>query len=113
MADNYFEATVRTQLGAATIDLNGEFTLLADEAFQRAYRETETSSADVLFLNFAGVNYINSAGIALLISLLAQVRQSGRSLMAYGLCPHYLELFKLAGLTEYMPVLPNEVLTPV
>lgn len=105
MIHKNFEATVRHQLGAATIDLSGELTALAGPTLEGAYIAAESQQAEVIWLNFTGVDYLNSGGIALLIDLLTRARQSSRSLMVYGLSPFYTQLFELAGLTDYMPVL--------
>jgi anti-anti-sigma factor len=113
MAIKYLTAKVRYQPGAVTIDLDGELTHLADETLNRAYSEAESHNPTVVLLNFNGVNYFDSAGIALLINLLAQARQSDRSLIAYGLNAHILEIFKLSGLTKFMGILPNETNIPM
>jgi anti-anti-sigma factor len=105
MTNKNFEAVVRRQPGAATIDLYGDLTVAAGPALEGAYAAAESHRPEVIWLNFAGVAYINSSGIALIIGLLVRVRQSARSLMVYGLCPFHSHLFELAGLAEYMPVL--------
>lgn len=108
MNHKYLETAIHHRPGATTIDLFGELTAQASDALHAAYAAAEIENPDVVFFNFAGVEYINSNGIALIISLLAQARQTPRTLMAYGLRPFYAELFELAGLTEYMPILSDE-----
>ena len=109
MSTKHFEAIGRYQPGSATIDLYGDLTAQAAEALTATYTMLEAQNLGIIFFNFAGVDYINSNGIALLISLLARARQSSHTLMAYGLRPFYAELFQLAGLHEYMPILSPEV----
>ena len=109
MSTKHFEAIGRYQPGSATIDLYGDLTAQAAETLTATYTMLETQNLGIIFFNFAGVDYINSNGIALLISLLARARQSSHTLMAYGLRPFYAELFQLAGLHEYMPILSPEV----
>lgn len=108
MTANKLEVTVHYQPNAAVFDLSGELTALAGEALQAAYRAAENQNPEVIFLNFAGVDYINSTGIAAIISLLARARQTNRTLMAYGLRPFYAELFEVAGLANYIPILSAE-----
>jgi anti-anti-sigma factor len=55
-------------------------------------------------LNFAGTEYINSAGIAIIISLLTEARASGVSLVISGLSSHYQKIFRMVGLTQYAEV---------
>lgn len=108
MTANKLEVTTHYQIKAAVLDLSGELTSLTGETLKAAYAEVQNQNPEVIFLNFAGVDYINSTGIAVIISLLAQARQTNRTLMAYGLRPFYAELFELAGLTNYLPILPAE-----
>lgn len=108
MTKKIFEATVRYQSGAATLDLCGELTGLADDMLNVAYTTAESQNPEVIFLNFAEVDYINSTGIAVIIGLLARARHTSRTLIAYELRPFYTQLFDLAGLSEYMPILTQE-----
>lgn len=108
MVTRYFEAIGRYQPGSAIIDLYGDLTAQAAEALAAAYTTLESQNPGVIFLNFAGVDYLNSNGIALLISLLARARQTSHTLIAYGLRPFHAELFQLAGLHDYMPILSLE-----
>ncbi|MBE7556993.1 MAG: STAS domain-containing protein [Anaerolineales bacterium] len=108
MTIQHFETIEHQLLGWATINLCGDLTAQAMEALNAAYTALESQNFSVIFFNFAGVNYINSGGIALLISLLARARQNSRTLMAYGLCSFHAELFQLAGLNHYMPILSSE-----
>lgn len=104
----HFEAIKHYEYGSARIDLYGDLTAQATEVLNAAYAALESQNPEVIFLNFAGVNYLNSNGIALIINLLMRARQSSRTLMACGLRPFYTELFHLAGLDEYMPLLSLE-----
>ncbi|MBE7474003.1 MAG: anti-sigma factor antagonist [Anaerolineae bacterium] len=108
MNTKHFEAIGRYQPGSATIDLYGDLTVHAAEALDAAYTALASQNPGVIFFNFAGVDYLNSTGIALLISLVARARQSSHTLMAYGLRPFHAELFQLAGLHAYMPILSDE-----
>jgi anti-anti-sigma factor len=107
MIIKHFETMEHQHLGLAAIDLCGDLTAQAAEALNAAYTALESQNFSVIFFNFAGVNYINSGGIALLISLLVRARQSSRTLLAYGLRPFHAELFQLAGLNQYMPIAPE------
>lgn len=66
------EARVRQQSRVAIIDLHGEINSFSEDILQRAYAEAEAGSPEVILLNFDGVDYINSTGIALIVSLLAK-----------------------------------------
>lgn len=108
MSANQFEAQVRQQNGIAIVDLRGEINGEAEEALSAAYaRATARQPHDVL-LNFAGVDYINSKGIALIVVLLAQARKAGRRLLTSGLSDHYVEIFKITRLADFMTLFPDE-----
>lgn len=109
MTIKHFEAIEHYQLGLATIDLCGDLTDQAKQRLDAAYNVLESQNPGIIFFNFAEVNYINSSGIALLIRLMARARQSSLTLMAYGLRPFHAELFQLAGLHDYMPILESEL----
>jgi anti-anti-sigma factor len=55
-----------------------------------------------VLLNFSGVEYINSTGIALIVGVLAQVRKAKRHLSTFGLSDHYTEIFQITRLADFM-----------
>ncbi len=108
MTTNHFEASVRHQQGIAVIDLRGEVNALADEALNTAYDEAISGDPTALLLNFDGVDYINSTGIALIVGLLAQARKSHRRVLACGLSDHYREVFQITRLADFMSIFADE-----
>lgn len=103
-----FSAQVRQQPNLATIDLHGEINAFAESELTDAYRIAEQADPGTIVLNFTGVSYINSTGIALIVSLLAQARKSRRRLVVYGLTDHYTEIFKITRLSDFMSIFPDE-----
>ncbi|GIK36507.1 MAG: hypothetical protein BroJett011_03400 [Chloroflexota bacterium] len=108
MSSQHFETVEHQHTGWATLNLGGDLTTQAAETLNAAYTALESQNFNVICFNFAGVDYINSGGIALLISLLIRARQNSLTLMADGLRPFHAELFQLAGLHEYLPILSPE-----
>ncbi len=108
MAAKSLEAQVRHQPRVAIIDLNGEINAFAEDVLNKAYAEAESRRAEVILLNFSDVDYINSTGIALIVSLLARARKSKRRLLACGLSDHYVEIFQITRLVDFMSVFPDE-----
>jgi anti-anti-sigma factor len=102
------EAHVRQQHEVAVIDLNGEINAFAADALNAAYAEAERESPQVVLLNFADVDYINSTGIALIVGLLAKARAARRRLVVCGLSEHYVEIFQITRLSDFMTMFPNE-----
>lgn len=104
-----FEASVRSQPGFAVIDLYGEIDTFAEEALNRAYQQASSQRPNTILLNFKGVDYINSKGIALIVGLLSQAQKEGCRLFVYGLSQHYVEIFNITRLSDFMNIYPDEV----
>jgi anti-anti-sigma factor len=108
MAVRHLEAEVRQERGVVVLDLRGEINGFAEEALNAAYAEAESNDPEAILLNFEKVDYINSTGIALIVSLLARARASKRRLLACNLSEHYVEIFEITRLSDFMSVLPDE-----
>jgi anti-sigma B factor antagonist len=107
MPADRFSASVRLLDGVAVVDLSGEIDSGAEEALGVAYDQA-TSGANTVLLNFGGVEYINSTGIALIVGVLAKARKNGDSLTACGLADHYREIFEITRLSDFMQIFPDE-----
>lgn len=108
MPARQFEVNVRPQPGVAIIELHGEIDSFAEEVLNAAYGKAESHNPDVILLNFGDVDYINSTGIALIVGLLARARAARRQLLACGLSDHYVEIFNITGLADFIRVVPDE-----
>jgi anti-anti-sigma factor len=107
MAGDQLKTATRQQDDLWIIDFVGDITKFADQEIDSAYRQIADQS--LLFaLNFSGCDYINSAGIAVIISLITQARRKGQRVLAYGLNPHYEKLFYMVGLTDYLETCASE-----
>lgn len=108
MQTRTLEADVQHKPRVAIVNLHGEINAFAEDVLNTAYDEADTHQSDVIMLNFSGVDYINSTGIALIVGLLARARKSHRRLLAYGLSEHYVEIFQITRLADFMNVFPDE-----
>jgi anti-sigma B factor antagonist len=108
MPAKQLEASVRQEPGGAVLDLRGEINGFAQKALDAAYAEAEAKDPEAILLNFEGVDYIDSTGIALIVGLLARARASKRRLVAYGLSDHYVEIFNITRISDFMSVFPDE-----
>lgn len=107
------EASVRMQgdgveYNVAIIDLTGEIDAFGDAALQTAYTQADGNSPTAIVLNFAGVDYINSTGIALIVGILARARKDHRRLLTTGLSEHYQHIFTITRLSDFMTIAPDE-----
>ena len=78
-----------------------------EAALEQAYAEATDAGARVVRLDFAGVGYINSTGIALLVGLLAHGRRDHVELEARGLSDHYREIFEITRIADFVRIVPD------
>ena len=101
-------ATLRQQPGVMVIDLHGEINALCESVLQDAYNQATMQEPNAIALNFKDVEYINSTGIALIVSILAQARKSHISILTFGLSDHYREIFQITRLSDFMSIHQDE-----
>jgi anti-sigma B factor antagonist len=107
---NACEATTRVLPGAAVIELAGEVDGAAATVLTAAYEQAVTASPETqgtVVLDFAAVDYINSTGIALIVSVLARARAERRKVVASGLSAHYGEIFDITRLSDFIELFPD------
>jgi anti-anti-sigma factor len=103
-----FKAEVHGTLELATIELHGDVNAAAEAALAAAYREVAALGASAIVLDFSDTAYINSTGIALIVRLLADGRKDRREVRACGLSPHYVEIFQITRLSDYMRIFDDQ-----
>lgn len=102
MATAELQTRVRAGDGPVAIELIGDVDSRAEATLESAYAQVE--GADDVLLDFSGVSYMNSTGIALIVGLLARARKNGHTLSAAGLSPHYREIFEITRLADFMTI---------
>jgi anti-anti-sigma factor len=108
MATRELEVTLQQRDGAAVLVLHGDVNASAEPALQSAYAEAAAANPSALVLDFAGTEYINSTGIALIVGLLAQARTREIEVRASGLSDHYREIFEITRLADFMTIEEGE-----
>lgn len=103
MPDERCAITISRTDRGAVIELAGTVDRAAKDVLESGYRDATQTPSDVL-LDFSGVDYINSTGIAVIVGILAMARTDGREVGACGLSDHYQELFRIARLTDHMTI---------
>lgn len=98
------------QVNATTsiIDIQGEITAFAEQVMMQAYAEASTPTTRVLILNFTGLEYMNSSGIGLLVTLLIRVNRQKQRLLSYGLNDHYRHIFNLTRISDAIRIYASE-----
>ena len=57
------------------IDIKGEITAFAENVLMDAYSQASSAATRNIILNFAGLEYMNSSGIGLLVTLLIRMNR--------------------------------------
>jgi anti-sigma B factor antagonist len=98
----------RTDGAVAILDIQGEITSASEDALGEAYAEAAEGGTRVVVLNFTGLEYMNSGGIGLLVTLLVRANRARQKLLAYGLTEHYRQIFELTRLDEAIGIYDTE-----
>ena len=93
---------------ASIIDIEGEVSAFAEDVLMEAYAEASTPTTRAIILNFSRLEYMNSSGIGLLVTLLIRVNRQRQRLLAYGLSDHYRRIFELTRLNEAIGIYETE-----
>ena len=97
--------------GCAVIDIRGEVTAASEQPLATAYEEaTDQHGAKALILNFTGLDYMNSSGIGMLVTILVRANRQRQTLAAFGLTDHYRQIFELTRLDEAISIFDDESL---
>jgi len=102
-----FRAEVLGAGELVTIELHGDINVAAEAGLAAAYREVGEIGAGAVLLDFTDAAYINSTGIALIVRALADARRDHREVRACGLSPHYVEIFQITRLSDYMRIIDD------
>lgn len=97
--------TVRSG-STAILRIRGEITAGSEGALMAAY--ASAGDARSLVLDFAGLEYMNSGGIGLLVTLLVRAQRAGQRLLAVGLTEHYRQILALTRLDEAIAIHDDE-----
>ena len=92
----------------SVFDIDGEVTGFAEEVLMDAYTRASMHGAKNIALNFTDLDYMNSSGIGLLVTLLVRVQRQKQKLLAFGLSEHYQQIFELTRLNEAIGIYETE-----
>ena len=93
---------------ASIIDIEGDVSAFAEEALMEAYSEASSPTTRTIILNFNGLEYMNSSGIGLLVTLLIRINRQKQRMLAFGLSDHYKHIFELTRLNEAIGIYDTE-----
>ena len=93
---------------ASVIDIKGDVTAACEGVLMDAYADAGGEKTKNVLLNFSGLEYMNSGGIGMLVTLLVRANRHKQNLMACGLNDHYRQIFELTRLDEAITIHPTE-----
>jgi anti-sigma B factor antagonist len=104
-------ATMTVRKATATVsivDIQGEINAFAENALMDVYTQATSGGANVIILNLGRLEYMNSSGIGLLVTLLIRANRQKQRLLTFGLSEHYQKIFELTRLNEAIGIYKTE-----
>jgi anti-sigma B factor antagonist len=90
------------------LEVHGEVTAASEKALTEGYSEASTPATRAVIVDFSGLDYMNSGGIGLLVTMLVRANRQKQRLLAYGLNDHYRQIFELTRLDEAIGIHDTE-----
>ncbi len=90
------------------IDIKGDITAQSEDVLMDAYGRANGDRVRAVVLNFSDLDYMNSGGIGLLVTVLVRAQRRGQRVLAYGLSDHYRQIFELTRLDEAVGIHDTE-----
>jgi len=109
MADAVTAFEVRRVAPATSvIEVQGDITAQSEDVLMDAYARASGDGVRAIVLSFVGLEYMNSGGIGLLVTLLVRAQRQRQRVLAYGLSDHYRQIFELTRLDEAVGIHDDE-----
>jgi anti-sigma B factor antagonist len=97
-------ATVRKLQHACVVEVKGDVTSFSEQAFKDAWGEASATGARRIIFDLEKVQYMNSAGIAILIDLVAEAQKSQCQIALVWQSEHFRKILKMVGLTRFVTI---------
>ena len=92
----------------AVLRFEGDIASTSKDAVLGAYQTLPRETTKLILLDFTGVEYINSSGIALVIQILIEASNAGQKVSCFGLSAHFNKVFTMVGITKYAGLFPTQ-----
>jgi anti-sigma B factor antagonist len=93
---------------ARLIEVRGEITAQSEDVLMDAYSRANGPGIRAIILDFGDLDYMNSGGIGLLVTLLVRAQRQHQRVLAFGLSDHYRQIFELTRLDEAVGIHDSE-----
>jgi anti-sigma B factor antagonist len=98
----------RIDVAVSVLEVRGEVTAASEKALAEGYGEASTPGTRAVIVDFSGLEYMNSGGIGLLVTILVRANRQKQRLLAFGLNEHYRQIFELTRLDEAIGIHASE-----
>src|SRR5208283_647713 len=105
--ERYMRSSTRIERGTTIVDVEGQIDLGSSPALRKTLLESLQGTERVA-VNLIAVKYIDSSGIATLLEVLKEARQSKKRLVLFGLTAAVLQVLQLTRLTTVFEILETE-----
>jgi anti-sigma B factor antagonist len=86
----------------------GDISSASKEPVVGAYQSLDKETHKLILLDFKGVEYLNSSGIALVIQVLMEAGKASQTIAICGLTPHFTKVFNMVGITKFATLYSDE-----
>jgi anti-sigma B factor antagonist len=90
------------------IGVRGDVNIFAERALMDAYARASAPTTRTIIFDFGGLDYMNSGGIGLLVTLLIRMKRQNQRMLASSLDEHYRHIFAMANLDEAIGIYDSE-----
>src|SRR2546428_13996716 len=90
----------RVDATASVIGSQGEITAFAETALMDSYIHASTPTTRSIILNFNALDYMNSNGMGVLVTLLIRINRQKHHLLCYVLSNYYQQIFAITRVDD-------------
>jgi len=106
--DKATDVFMRREGDVVIVNIKGDVTAQSEQVIEDAYEKISSSGYQKILLHFDENAYINSGGIAVLITMLAKSRKNNQVIYMTGLSDHFQKIFHMVGITNYSKIYSSE-----
>jgi anti-anti-sigma factor len=100
--------TTTSKQNVGILRLAGDVTSEVEQEITDGFQKLEKEGFKKFLLKFNEATYINSSGLAIVISLVSEAKKKKQKVAASGLSKHFQKVFDMIGLTDYIDIYPTE-----
>jgi len=92
----------------AILRFKGDVSSFSEAIILGEYRKLPPNETPRILLDFSSVDYINSSGIDIILSMLMEAGKMGQKVHCWGLSAHYKKVFSMLNLPKFAQIHDSE-----